>query len=156
MLDRSGVSDVVDAFDHGRDRAQTEQQERHDEAPKVELPSVAEGVLGGRSAPGPLAARSTRAVVRATASGAVLATLTPSGGYDSFTWVTGAADDRTFVLAAYGRGGLPRFRQESVTEYLRQVEDLRGRGIPVGVAPHSVRACPEEWLEEIGRYAASS
>ncbi len=59
------------------------------------------------------------------------------------------------LLAAYGRGGLPRFRQESVTEYLRQVEDLRGRGIPVGVAPHSVRACPEDWLEEIGRYAAA-
>jgi len=59
------------------------------------------------------------------------------------------------LLAAYGRGGLPRFRQESVAEYLRQVEDLRGRGIPVGVAPHSVRACPADWLEEIGRYAAA-
>jgi hypothetical protein len=55
-------------------------------------------------APGPLAAQSTRAVVRATASGAVLATLSPPRGYGSFTWVTGAADDRTFVLAAYGRG----------------------------------------------------
>ena len=59
------------------------------------------------------------------------------------------------LLAAYGRGGLPRFRQESVTEYLQQVEDLRGRGIRVGVAPHSVRACPEDWLVEIGRYAAA-
>jgi formimidoylglutamate deiminase len=57
------------------------------------------------------------------------------------------------LLAAYGRGGLPRFRQESVAEYLRQVEDLRGRGLRVGVAPHSVRACPADWLEEIGRYA---
>jgi hypothetical protein len=55
-------------------------------------------------APGPLAAQSTRAVVRATASGAVRATLSPPRGYGSFTWVTGAADDRTFVLAAYGRG----------------------------------------------------
>jgi formimidoylglutamate deiminase len=59
------------------------------------------------------------------------------------------------LLAAYGRGGLPRFRQESAADYLRQVEDLRGRGIPVGLAPHSVRACPADWLEEIGRYAAS-
>ena len=70
-------------------------------------PSTADGAIPPYVvglAPGPLAARSTRAVVRATASGAVLATLTPSGGYDSFTWVTGAADDRTFVLAAYGRG----------------------------------------------------
>jgi WD40 repeat protein len=34
----------------------------------------------------------------------VLATLSPPRGYGSFTWVTGAADDRTFALAAYGRG----------------------------------------------------
>jgi formimidoylglutamate deiminase len=59
------------------------------------------------------------------------------------------------LLAAYARGGLPRFRQESPAEYLRQVDDLRGRGIRVGVAPHSVRACPAGWLEEIGRYAAA-
>ena len=58
------------------------------------------------------------------------------------------------LLAAYARGGLPRFRQGSAVEYLRQLEDLRAREIRVGVAPHSVRACPPEWLEEIGRYAA--
>jgi formimidoylglutamate deiminase len=57
------------------------------------------------------------------------------------------------LLAAYARGGLPRFRQESVAEYLRQVEELAADGIRVGVAPHSVRACPREWLTEIGRYA---
>jgi formimidoylglutamate deiminase len=57
------------------------------------------------------------------------------------------------LLAAYERGGLPRFRQESVAEYLRQVEDLRGRGVRVGLAPHSVRAVTSTWLEEIGRYA---
>jgi formimidoylglutamate deiminase len=56
------------------------------------------------------------------------------------------------LLAAYGRGGLPRFRQDSVADYLRQIEALRDRGISVGLAPHSVRACPAEWLEEIGRY----
>jgi formimidoylglutamate deiminase len=59
------------------------------------------------------------------------------------------------LLAAYARGGLPRFRQASVGEYLGQVEDLRGRGLAVGVAPHSVRACPSDWLREIGRYAAA-
>jgi formimidoylglutamate deiminase len=59
------------------------------------------------------------------------------------------------LLAAYGRGGLPRFRQDSVAEYLRQVEELRTLGIAVGLAPHSVRACPADWLEEIGRYAAA-
>jgi len=55
---------------------------------------------------------------------------------------------------AYARGGIERFRQESVTAYLREVEDLRAGGISVGVAPHSVRACPRDWLEELGRYAA--
>jgi formimidoylglutamate deiminase len=62
-----------------------------------------------------------------------------------------------FVLlhAAYGRGGLARSRQASVTDYLRSVEDLRADGIAVGLAPHSVRACPADWLEEIGRYAVA-
>src|SRR4029453_12807760 len=41
------------------------------------------------------------------------------------------------LLAAYARGGLPRFRQESPAAYLRQVEDLRGRGATGGLAPHS-------------------
>jgi formimidoylglutamate deiminase len=53
---------------------------------------------------------------------------------------------------AYARGGLERSRQESVAAYLTQVEELRDRGIRVGLAPHSVRACPVDWLEEIGRY----
>jgi formimidoylglutamate deiminase len=57
------------------------------------------------------------------------------------------------LYAAYARGGLPRFRQESVAEYLRGVEELRDAGLRVGVAPHSVRACPADWLEELGRYA---
>ena len=54
---------------------------------------------------------------------------------------------------AYARGGLPRFRQGSVGAYLREVEQLRDSGVRVGVAPHSVRACPVDWLEEIARYA---
>jgi formimidoylglutamate deiminase len=58
------------------------------------------------------------------------------------------------LLAAYARGGLERFRQPSVADYLREVEALRGEGAAVGLAPHSVRACPPAWLEEIGRYAA--
>jgi len=57
------------------------------------------------------------------------------------------------LLSAYARGGLERFRQQSVVAYLEQVEELRALGAHVGVAPHSVRACPSDWLEEIGRYA---
>ncbi len=59
------------------------------------------------------------------------------------------------LLSAYARGGLDRFRQASVAEYLRGLEELRARGARVGVAPHSVRACPADWLEELGRYAAA-
>jgi len=65
-----------------------------------------------------------------------------------------AAIEIVLLLAAYARGGLPRMRQASVTEFLEQVEELRGDGATVGLAPHSVRACPRDWLEEIGRYAA--
>src|SRR4051812_44738129 len=59
------------------------------------------------------------------------------------------------LLAAYARGGLPRFRQESPADYLRQLESLRDAGVRVGLAPHSVRACPAEWLTELGLYAAA-
>jgi formimidoylglutamate deiminase len=58
------------------------------------------------------------------------------------------------LLAAYGRGGLERFRQDSPTEYLVQLESLRATAVRVGLAPHSVRACPRDWLEELGAYAA--
>ncbi len=67
----------------------------------------------------------------------------------------GEADVEIALLhVAYARGGIDRFRQDSVAEYLDEVERLRARGARVGVAPHSVRACPAAWLEEIGRYAA--
>src|SRR5438034_4737360 len=58
------------------------------------------------------------------------------------------------LYAAYGRGGLERFRQESPAEYLEQLEAIRTAGVRVGLAPHSVRACPRDWLEELGAYAA--
>jgi hypothetical protein len=50
--------------------------------------------------PGPLSGASTRAVVRATATAAELAVVTPPRPYRVFTTVSAAADDRTFVLAA--------------------------------------------------------
>jgi formimidoylglutamate deiminase len=59
----------------------------------------------------------------------------------------------TLLYACYLRGGIPRFRQESVSEYLNELEALRAEGIRVGVAPHSVRACPADALLELGRYA---
>jgi formimidoylglutamate deiminase len=64
-----------------------------------------------------------------------------------------AGIELVLLYAAYGRGGLDRFRQASVAEYLRGLEELRDAGVRVGIAPHSVRACPRDWLEELGRYA---
>ena len=64
-----------------------------------------------------------------------------------------AGIELVLLHVAYARGGIERFRQESVAEYLRELEQLRADGIRVGVAPHSVRACPRDWLEELGRYA---
>jgi formimidoylglutamate deiminase len=58
------------------------------------------------------------------------------------------------LLAAYGRGGLERFRQESPAEYLEQLGAVRATGVRVGLAPHSVRACPRDWLEAIAEYAS--
>jgi hypothetical protein len=61
--------------------------------------------------PGALDEPRTRALVRATATGAVLATVTPPKPYGTFVGVAAAADDRTFVLAAQrevriGAGGI--------------------------------------------------
>ena len=56
---------------------------------------------------------------------------------------------------AYARGGIERMRQPSVAAYLKEVERLREDGVVVGLAPHSVRACPRDWLEEIGRYSSA-
>jgi formimidoylglutamate deiminase len=64
-----------------------------------------------------------------------------------------AGIELVLLYVAYARGGIERFRQESVAAYLRGLEELRAAGIRVGVAPHSVRACPRDWLEELGRYA---
>src|SRR5213078_3720627 len=65
-----------------------------------------------------------------------------------------AGVELVLLHVAYARGGIERFRQESVAAYLGELEELRDSGIRVGVAPHSVRACPRDWLEELGRYAA--
>jgi formimidoylglutamate deiminase len=59
----------------------------------------------------------------------------------------------TLLYVAYARGGLERMRQPSVAVYLEQLEALASDGIRVGLAPHSVRACPPDWLAAIGAYA---
>jgi formimidoylglutamate deiminase len=77
-------------------------------------------------------------------------------GYDEALAAAEAAEaaDIRFVLlyAAYARGGLDRFRQATVDQYLGDVEKLRAQGLTVGLAPHSVRACPPDWLEQIASH----
>ena len=62
------------------------------------------------------------AVVRSTLTGHVLATVTPPRPYQIFTWVSAAADDRTFVLAAQrywpiasGQAGIPAENRDTTT-----------------------------------------
>jgi formimidoylglutamate deiminase len=68
--------------------------------------------------------------------------------------------------AAYHRGGpgrppdpgQVRFCDPSVDAYLERVDALRAwaggvDGVSVGVAAHSVRAVPSDWLQEIARYS---
>ena len=78
-------------------------------------------------------------------------------GLDEARAAADAARDAGIALVllhtAYARGGIERFRQVSPAAYLQEVETLREEGHAVGLAPHSVRACPREWLAEIGRYA---
>jgi formimidoylglutamate deiminase len=67
------------------------------------------------------------------------------------------------LMTAYARAGagLPptegqrRFCDASVDAYLERVDALAGE-MRVGLAPHSVRAVPRDWLEQIVAYAASS
>jgi formimidoylglutamate deiminase len=75
--------------------------------------------------------------------------------HEAATAAREAGIEIVLLYAAYARGGLPRMRQSSVAQYLEELEELRSETSRVGLAPHSVRACPREWLEEIGRYAAA-
>jgi hypothetical protein len=62
------------------------------------------------------------AVVRSTLTGHVLATVAPPRPYRIFTWVSAAADDRAFVLAAQrywpigsGQAGMPAQNRDNTT-----------------------------------------
>ena len=68
----------------------------------------------------------------------------------------GAADaglPLVLLPAAYHRGGHPCFRDASLDDFLARVDDLRASAIPCGVAAHSVRAVPAEWLRDIAAYS---
>src|SRR5438105_12091482 len=65
------------------------------------------------------------------------------------------------LMTAYAQAGFnqppeeeqQRFCDTSIDAYLDRVEALRVKGGPIGVAPHSVRAVPEEWFRAIAKYS---
>ena len=62
---------------------------------------------------------------------------------------------------AYARGGIPRFLDRELSEFLARVDALREWAserpmVEVGVAAHSVRAVTREWLEGLAEYAGRS
>src|SRR6266849_2543171 len=65
------------------------------------------------------------------------------------------------LMTAYAQSGFNqppeegqrRFCDASVEAYLERVESLRETGTAVGVAPHSVRAVPENWFRAIASYS---
>ncbi len=70
----------------------------------------------------PMLVQAQLAVVRSTVTGHTLATVSPPRPYRIFTWVSAAADDRTFVLAAQrwwhiasGQAGLPAEERDGTT-----------------------------------------
>ena len=56
---------------------------------------------------GQLSTPQTKAVIRATATGRALATVTPPWPYGTFAGITAAGDDRTFVVAAQKLARIP-------------------------------------------------
>jgi formimidoylglutamate deiminase len=65
------------------------------------------------------------------------------------------------LMTAYAQGGFHqtveegqrRFCDASIEAYLQRVDALRLAGFPIGVAPHSVRAVPEQWFRSIADYS---
>ncbi len=65
------------------------------------------------------------------------------------------------LMTAYAQSGFNqppeeeqrRFCDASIDAFLDRVEALRVKGGPIGVAPHSVRAVPEEWFRAITAYS---
>src|SRR5579859_7789627 len=67
------------------------------------------------------------------------------------------------LMTAYAQAGFQqppeegqrRFCDASVEDYLGRVEALRVEGEAIGLAPHSVRAVPEDWFRAIASYGSA-
>jgi len=84
----------------------------------------------------------TQAVVRATATGAALAAVTAPHPYGTFTGVTAAADNRTFVLAAQKVAQLPLTTPPATRFFLLRI-DPAGR-VLAGREPLTPLPVPEQ------------
>jgi hypothetical protein len=83
------------------------------------VPPYYVALVTGHGAPSAPGASGVAAQVRATRTGAVLASIVPPKPYVTFTEVTAAADDRTFVLAAQAAGWKSgALNRQQVQEYL--------------------------------------
>lgn len=76
------------------------------------------------------------AVIRATATGAVIATITPPRPYTIFSGVSGSADDRVFVLTASTMARTPPVRlfvlRLGPSGQVTQFKPLSATGLPTG------------------------
>jgi hypothetical protein len=97
----------------------------------------------------------TAAELRSTQTGAVLAKITPPHPYVSFTGVTGAADDRTFVLSAQGPAHFPEPPFPAQRFFLLRIDPaaragarmtlttLPARYVPAGYGIHALALSPD-------------
>ena len=85
----------------------------------------------------------SKAVVNDTATGATLATVSPPRHFNTFVTVAGAADDRTFVLAAEYIGWKRSLSEPAVTLFLARYDPSRHRitltALPIPAIPSDGR-----------------
>ena len=123
-------------------------------ADRAALASVPEFYVA--MAPGAMG-QNNRAQVRATATGAVLATVTAPAPYNTWSWVTAAADDRTFVLAAQewtpipsGNAGSAIEKKDDATPTKFFVLHLSSDGRPAGLSALPIPVQPGRvWVDGV-------
>jgi len=94
------------------------------------LPRYYVSLAGGRSGTGPY-----HAVVRATSSGKVIATVAPPRPYGTFTLAAGAGDGRAFVLAAVRPGNRPAPTKFFLLRIGRSAGHVRLTALPIPAVP---------------------
>jgi hypothetical protein len=100
----------------------------------------------------------TRAVVRSTATGAVLATITPPRPYGTFIGVTAAGDGRTFVLGAQREGQIRLTGNDyppATRFFLLRINPAAAAGARARLTPLPIPAEPAGSQNQIWSFALS-